>query len=89
MKRVKHEKAQTMVVPSVFHSLFWRLLSYRFTMTITEITVSHSAFYGKTGFYLCPRCRTALERDFQPYCDHCGQHLDWNECKKAIITSCK
>ena len=30
--------------------------------------------------YLCPRCRIPLDRDYQSYCDRCGQHLNWNGC---------
>ena len=29
-------------------------------------------------YCICPRCRITLDRDFQRYCDRCGQHLDWS-----------
>lgn len=29
------------------------------------------------GFAICPRCRMPLDRDYQAYCDRCGQHLGW------------
>lgn len=29
------------------------------------------------GYAICPRCRIPLDRDYQAYCDRCGQHLKW------------
>lgn len=29
----------------------------------------------------CPRCGTAIERDYQKFCDNCGQRLKWNFSK--------
>ena len=26
---------------------------------------------------ICPRCETTMEREYQAYCDRCGQALDW------------
>jgi len=42
--------------------------AYRISMKIQE--------RGGHG-YLCPWCRVPLDRDYQSYCDRCGQHLDW------------
>lgn len=61
-------------------SLFYVLLSYRSKAKICE--VMHR---GDGGYYLCPRCRTSLDRDFQCYCDLCGQHLDWAGYRKAKV----
>lgn len=30
------------------------------------------------AYPVCPCCRRAVEREFQSYCDRCGQALDWN-----------
>ena len=43
--------------------------------------IGHSGVVYRSGsFYAaCPQCRQAIEREFQSYCDSCGQCLDW--CK--------
>lgn len=39
-----------------------------------------------TGFPVCPHCGTSLEREFQAFCDRCGQLLDWhNYCNARLI----
>ena len=39
----------------------------------------------------CPNCDFVLDDDcfdpkyhYEPYCPHCGQRLDWNDCIKEI-----
>lgn len=54
------------------------LAAYRLGMRVREMM--HLA---GGGYYLCPRCRVTLDRDFQSYCDRCGQHLDWTDYRKA------
>lgn len=34
---------------------------------------------------ICPACKITLEREFQSYCDRCGQYLNWNQFGKAAI----
>ena len=34
---------------------------------------------------ICPACRVTLEREYQRYCDRCGQCLNWKGYDKAII----
>ena len=61
-------------------SLCYILLGYRAKLQIRE------AIYLRDGaYYLCPRCRISLDRDFQVYCDRCGQHLDWTGYRKARV----
>ncbi len=48
-------------------------INYRITMPVME----HNSY----GYALCPRCNISLDRDFQAFCDHCGQHLKWNGLK--------
>ena len=57
---------------------------YRQKMPITEIMVFHTHF-GETGFYVCPRCKLTLDRDFVSFCDRCGQYLDWKDYRKAKL----
>ncbi len=54
-------------------------LEYRSPMRITELYIGRSG----NGYYVCPRCKITLERDFAAYCDRCGQCLSWSQRKKA------
>ena len=67
--------------PATLLSFFSASVSYRLGMRVTEMETLRSALCGQSEYYLCPRCRAALERDFQSYCDHCGQRLDWSKCE--------
>lgn len=50
--------------------------SYRLPMLVRE-----DRFYGGERYHVCPRCKTAFERDYQNYCDRCGQMLAWELLK--------
>ena len=51
-------------------------LSYRIPKKITETFT-----YRSEGEYfsspICPTCKISFEREFQKFCDRCGQKLDW------------
>lgn len=47
-------------------------LSYRVRMRVKDY-VQEGACY----FSVCPKCKSAIERDYQAYCDRCGQALSW------------
>ena len=51
------------------------LASYRFPMEVTEIF----SYKGKYNYPICPRCKISLEREYQSYCDRCGQALSWRK----------
>lgn len=38
-----------------------------------------------TEFPICPACKITLEREYQQYCDRCGQCLSWVGFSKAQI----
>lgn len=59
-------------------------LSYRFPMPVAELMVFSSSF-GRTAYYVCPRCHITMEREYQSYCDRCGQRLEWTNCQNARI----
>lgn len=40
---------------------------------------------GMAGFPVYPQCGRTMERKYQPYCDRCGQRLDWDNFSKATI----
>ena len=64
----------------------WRLLcelaAYRAPVSITEYILLESTDES-SRYYICPRCQTSLEREFQACCDRCGQRLDWKHYRKA------
>ena len=59
--------------------------SYRQPMNVTEIHLCGDS----TAYPVCPRCRITIEREYQAYCDRCGQALSWKAYHKAIIVIIK
>ena len=65
-------------------SELWREMAFREPMPVTHIRCFRY-LSGVTGFPVCPQCGKTMEREYQPYCDRCGQCLDWNNFSKATI----
>ncbi len=40
---------------------------------------------GISLFPVCPACNLSFDRDFQTFCVHCGQRLDWSRYGDAHI----
>jgi len=59
-------------------------LSYRHRLRITAVRAYKSRF-GLTSFPICPRCKITMEREYQSFCDRCGQALYWKGFGKAKI----
>ena len=55
--------------------------SYRVPMRVRKILELTS---GST-FPICPRCHCTLDRDYQRFCDRCGQHLSWQLYNFAAV----
>ena len=56
-------------------------LGYRQPMEVRELVR-----YGSGGLFpVCPRCGSAMEREYQGYCDRCGQRLNWRGLRRARI----
>lgn len=55
--------------------------AYRRRLSVSEIFL----FRDGEAFPICPRCRTTLEREYQTFCDRCGQHLDWHAYPQAAV----
>lgn len=36
------------------------------------------------GYYVCPRCKISMEREFTFFCENCGQGLDWSKYRSSI-----
>ncbi len=57
--------------------------SYRRPMHVREYILYQSTFGEESAFYLCPRCDITMEREYQAYCDRCGQCLNWSRIEQA------
>ena len=50
------------------------------------MAVAESRFICGLGCYpVCPYCKLTLDREYQHFCDRCGQELDWKDYSNAII----
>ena len=60
-------------------------MSFRVPAPVTEVVLLGRG-ENATSFPVCPRCGTTLEREFQSYCDRCGQCLYWRGlCHASVI----
>lgn len=49
--------------------------SYRIPKTVKKIRVyPDNCFFG-----VCPRCNNSIDREYQTFCNCCGQRLDWSK----------
>lgn len=51
------------------------LYSYRVPRLVRDSSICLDGYY----YARCPRCQSSLGRDYQLYCDRCGQALDWSK----------
>lgn len=56
-------------------------LGFRAPMAVTELAV----YRGGSAYPLCPRCRIPLDREYQRFCDRCGQRLEWKDYGQARL----
>ena len=63
---------------------FQQELSYRDPMLVTQVR-RLPAPGGHSVFPVCPRCDSSMERDYQPFCDRCGQMLLWTRFHRRAI----
>jgi len=54
---------------------------HRIPMGDTEIL----RFPFGLAFPVCPGCGITLEREYQRYCDRCGQSLSWKRFSRATV----
>ena len=57
---------------------------FRVPMPVTSILLTRTS-QGALAFPVCPRCQISLEREYQAYCDRCGQALDWGFFEQATV----
>ena len=63
------------------HKLMLGAMSYRIKMSVRERRMTARGYV----YSICPRCHTTLDRDYQSFCDRCGQHLDWRGKIEMIL----
>jgi len=56
-------------------------ISKHTAQSVGQIRVLH----GDDAFPVCPGCTATLEREYQHYCDRCGQALDWENYVYASV----
>lgn len=70
---------ELLLIPEMYHQL-----SYRQPLAVSHI----HQFYccrGLIGYPVCPKCGNTMEREYQPFCDRCGQCLDWSAYDHATL----
>lgn len=55
--------------------------SFRLPMAVNEVHL----YRNNHAFSVCPRCRLTLDREYQAFCDRCGQALNWKYLKQASL----
>ena len=55
-------------------------LQFRIQKQVTEVRKTANSY-----FPVCPGCNTSLEREYQSYCDRCGQALSWWGFRRAKV----
>lgn len=60
-----------------------RELSFRTPLPVKEVFVYPSG----SSFPICPRCKITMEREYQKFCDRCGQKLDWSLYDWAAVVT--
>lgn len=51
-------------------------ITFRLPMQVQQIRC-YEGNWGLLSFPVCPRCQITMEREYQSFCDRCGQRLDW------------
>ena len=59
-------------------------ISYRVQLEVT--TVHRFVELSVPAAYpVCPRCQHTMEREYQAFCDRCGQALSWKNFGKVAV----
>lgn len=59
------------------------ILSKSIPATVERVRYYRNKAYA---YAVCPHCRNVIDRDYQNYCETCGQRLDWKmfDCETII-----
>lgn len=58
--------------------------TYRVPIKVTAIC-RYPALPELFTYPLCPKCIHPIEQEYQLFCNHCGQALDWTVFSKAVV----
>ena len=58
---------------------------YRLPLRVQRIIVYESG----VAYPVCPQCECTLDREYQSFCDRCGQRLSWEKLKSASVIMIK
>lgn len=53
--------------------------TFRIPKPVTKVRI----YRDRNMYAVCPRCDNAMEYEYQLYCNHCGQHLEWSKYDEA------
>lgn len=70
--------------PSQEAGILLDALRYRTPMPVVKI-LAFPSVSGYSTYPVCPRCGISMEREYQHYCDRCGQALDWEAFEEALV----
>lgn len=60
-------------------------MSYRIPLQVYMVYAFPFCQGSYTTYPVCPRCQLSMEREYQAFCDRCGQALGWDDYEYAII----
>lgn len=58
--------------------------SYRIPRPVVAVR-RYSTSKWVTAYPVCPRCHLTMPREYQSFCDRCGQRLDWSDFGNAEV----
>ncbi len=79
-----HASPDELLVNTVMQKWHQEQIEYRIPMRVNAVRLHHF-WTGDTTFPICPRCGITMEREYQAYCDRCGQALSWKGFRTATI----
>ncbi len=62
--------------------------AFREPMPVSEVRIFDSR-YSSAIYPVCPQCGLTLDREYQHFCDRCGQSLDWSGYGDAALSVSK
>jgi rRNA maturation endonuclease Nob1 len=65
---------------STFVKYYIKAISKSKPLLVREAIV----YKDNNAYWVCPNCRSTFDREYQSYCDRCGQKLKWQPLKNII-----
>lgn len=57
---------------------------YRVPIPVTAVRV-YSSDPSSSAYPQCPHCKQPMTREYQAFCENCGQALSWRGFSKAVV----